>query len=83
MSFFSSSIAQFVETAWRRHAALAVLGGVNEPADTASQEELDSHYDLLYNCVDLILDAVRSIDPTVVAEEPHATWVELIRENSL
>lgn len=56
---------------------------VNEPADTASQEEFDSHYDLLYNCVDLILDAVRSIDPAVVAEEPHVTWLELIRENSL
>ncbi|MGW3510826.1 hypothetical protein [Streptomyces sp. NPDC000994] len=56
---------------------------MNEPADTASQEEFDSHYDLLYNCVDLILDAVRSIDPAVVAEEPHVTWLELIRENSL
>ncbi|MER6358843.1 SUKH-4 family immunity protein [Streptomyces sp. NPDC001634] len=82
MSFFSSSLAQYVETAWRWHAALVVLRDANEPADTASPEEFDRHYGLLYGCVDLILDAVRRIDPAVAAEEPHATWIELIRENS-
>ncbi|MET7988328.1 SUKH-4 family immunity protein [Streptomyces sp. NPDC005281] len=82
-SFFSSSLAQYLETAWRWHAALAILRSVTEPAINGLQEEFDSHYDLLYGCVDLILDAVRRIDPAVAAQEPHATWVELIRANSL
>lgn len=83
VSFFNSSVAQYVETAWRWHGALGVIRKVDEPAPTAPEEAVVGHYDGLYGCVEFVVDAVRRLDSSVAADSPESVWIELIRENSI
>ncbi|MEU9117991.1 SUKH-4 family immunity protein [Streptomyces sp. NPDC048483] len=83
VSLFSSSIAQYVETAWRWHAALQILRQIESPPHMAPEGEVVTHYDRLYACVDLIVDAVRRLDPGIAAEDRQSVWTELIREGSV
>jgi len=83
VSFFSSSVAQYVETAWRWHGALGVIRKADEAAPTAPEEAVVGHYDGLYACVESVVDAVRRLDSSVVADGPESVWIELIRENSI
>ncbi|MEU3342419.1 SUKH-4 family immunity protein [Streptomyces sp. NPDC006668] len=83
VSFFNSSVAQYVETAWRWHGALGVIRKAEEHAPTAPEEAVVRHYDRLYACVEFVVDAVRRLDSSVAADSPESVWVELIRENSI
>jgi hypothetical protein len=83
VSFFSSSVAQYVETAWRWSAAIQILRKVEEPVYTASEADRVCHYDRLYACVELVVDAARRLDHAVAAEDPQSVWIEVIRENSI
>ncbi|MGW7260333.1 hypothetical protein [Streptomyces sp. NPDC054834] len=82
VSVFSSSVAQYVETAWRWQAALQILQHIEEP-DSVGEAECMRHYDRLYSCVELVVDAARRIDPQAEADDLPSVWVELIRENSV
>jgi hypothetical protein len=55
VSFFSSSVAQYVETAWHWHSAIGIIRKAEEPAPTTSEEALVHHYDRLYGCVELVV----------------------------
>jgi hypothetical protein len=83
VSPLSSSVAQYVETAWRWHAALQVLDRVGQPAPGASESAVIAHYERLYACVDLDLQAACCIDTALATESPRSVWIELIRENSI
>ncbi|WP_160311190.1 SUKH-4 family immunity protein [Streptacidiphilus anmyonensis] len=85
VSFFSSSVAQYVETAWRWYSAIRIIRRAGEPAPTAPEEAVVHHYDRLYGCVELIVDAARRLDPVggVRVDAPESVWVELIRANSV
>jgi hypothetical protein len=83
VSFFNSSLAQYVETAWRWHAALQILRQVEEPAPTAAEAELVQHSDRLYACVDLVVNVVTRADLAADSEGVPSVWTELIRENSV
>ncbi|MGW2787961.1 SUKH-4 family immunity protein, partial [Streptomyces populi] len=58
VSFFSSSVTQYVETAWRRHAVLQI----EEPEFLAGEAEYLHYHDRLYSLVELVVDAVGHID---------------------
>ncbi|RPE39234.1 hypothetical protein EDD90_2220 [Streptomyces sp. Ag109_O5-1] len=83
VSFFSSSVAQYVETAWRWHAALQILQQIEEPEFTVGEAEYLRHHDRLYSLVELVVDAVGRIDPAAEGEGLPSVWIELIRENSV
>ncbi|MFE2423380.1 hypothetical protein [Streptomyces hokutonensis] len=83
VSFFSSSVSQYVETAWRWHAVLQILRQVEEPEFLAGQAEYLRHHDRLYSLVEVVVDAVGRIDPAADAEDRPSVWIELIRENSV
>ncbi|MFG2823340.1 hypothetical protein ACGFX4_28415 [Kitasatospora sp. NPDC048365] len=82
VSFFSSSVAQYVETAWRWNAAIQILRRVEEPAHTAPEEDHVRHYERLCACVELVVDIARHVDHAVAADD-RSVWIELIRENSI
>ncbi|MEU4085258.1 SUKH-4 family immunity protein [Streptomyces aureus] len=82
VSFFSSSVARYVETAWRWHAALGVLRQIEEPEFTAGEAEYLRHHDLLYSLVKLVTEAVGRIDPVAEGEGLTSVWIELILGNS-
>ncbi|MCC9312474.1 SUKH-4 family immunity protein [Kitasatospora sp. RB6PN24] len=82
VSFFSSSVAQYVETAWRWHAAIQILRKVEEPSFTAPEADHVRHYERLYACVELVVDVARHIDRAVAADD-QSVWIELIRGNSI
>jgi len=42
-----------------------------------------AHYERLYACVDLVLQAACRIDTALATESPRSVWIELIRENSI
>ncbi|WP_405914692.1 SUKH-4 family immunity protein [Streptomyces sp. NBC_00728] len=81
VSFFSSSVAQYVETSWRWHAAIGVLRKVGEPGPAPPENAIVRHYDCLYACVELVVDAARRLDSA--ADSAESVWIELIRENSV
>ncbi|MGW2426519.1 SUKH-4 family immunity protein [Streptomyces sp. NPDC001709] len=83
VSFFNSSVAQYVETAWRWHAVLEILQQIEEPEFLAGEAEYLRHHDRLYSLVELVVDAVGRIDPAADAEDRPSVWIELIRENSV
>ncbi|MFD7880537.1 SUKH-4 family immunity protein [Streptomyces sp. NPDC059766] len=83
VSLFNTSLAQYVETAWRWHAALQILRQIEEPAPTAAEVELVQHDDRLYACLDLVVNVVRRVDRAADAESRPSVWTELIRENSV
>ncbi|MFI0966499.1 SUKH-4 family immunity protein [Streptomyces sp. NPDC021080] len=83
VSFFSSSVAQYVETAWRWHAALRILRRIEEPEFTVGEAELLRHYDRLHLLVERVVDAAARIDPAVEEAIQPSVWIELIRENSV
>lgn len=83
VSFFSSSVAEYVETAWRWHAALGVIRKAEEPAPTTPEEAVVEHYDGLYACVECVVKAVRRLDSSVAVDSRESVWIELIRENSI
>jgi hypothetical protein len=82
VAVFSSSVAQYVETAWRWQAALQIIQQIEEP-DTAGEADCMRHYDRVYSCVELVVDAARHIDPQTEADDLPSVWIELIRENSV
>ncbi|WUD70361.1 SUKH-4 family immunity protein [Streptomyces sp. NBC_00510] len=83
VSFFSSSVAQYVETACRWHAALQILQQIEEPEFLTGEAEYVRHHDRLYSLVELVVDAVGRIDPAANAEHQTSVWIELIRQNSV
>ncbi|MGW4895248.1 SUKH-4 family immunity protein [Kitasatospora sp. NPDC004240] len=82
VSLFSSSVARYVETAWRWHAAIRILRTAEAPADTAPEVEHLRHHERLRGGVELVVDAARRLDPAVAGDDPRSVWIELIRENS-
>ncbi|WP_037619868.1 hypothetical protein [Streptomyces aureus] len=82
VSFFSSSVARYVETAWRWHAALGVLRQIEEPEVMAGEAEHLRHHDHLYSLVELVTEAVGRIDPVAEGEGLTSVWIELILGNS-
>ncbi|MEU6278267.1 SUKH-4 family immunity protein [Streptomyces populi] len=83
VSFLSSSVTQYIETAWRWDAAIQMLRRIEEPPDIAPEEAHVRHHERLHACVELVVDAVRRVDRAVKAEEPQSVWIELIRGNSI
>ena len=71
VTFLNSSIAQFVDIAWRWHAAVAILREfqLQEP-DFARIEA----------CERIVLDGVEAIDPAIDADDPEALWVAIITD---
>jgi hypothetical protein len=83
VSLLNSTLTQFIETAWRWHAALQILDTAEEPMHSAPEPELNTHYEHLYACVDLIADAAQRIDPSATADNPSSGWTGLIRANTI
>ncbi|GCD99202.1 hypothetical protein EHYA_06915 [Embleya hyalina] len=77
----NTSVARYVEAAWRRHAAIGIIGKVEEPAPTAAEDVLAHHDDRLYGCVELVVDAARRLDPVSGSDGSESVWIELISEN--
>lgn len=83
VSVFSSSVAHYLETAWRWHAALQNLQQIEEPALTVGKTEYIRHYDRPHSSVELVVDAARHIDPGSETDALPSAWIELICENSV
>jgi hypothetical protein len=73
----SSSVAKFVELAWRWRAAREILVELdgNEPDYTRPEEEWEAHDRLLWECRRLVVDHIGRIDDSALVHDPESFWV--------
>ncbi|SCL15981.1 hypothetical protein GA0070624_0884 [Micromonospora rhizosphaerae] len=81
VQFISSSVAQFIEVAWRWRAASAILRelSLQEPDCTRRPiEEFDAYVARRTACERLIISGIEAIDPAVNADAPDSLWGKVI-----
>ena len=82
VSFVGSSVAKFVELAWRWRAAREILVELadNEPDYTRPDEEFEAHGRLFRECQRLVVDYIGQIDDSALVNDPHSFWVGSVFE---
>ncbi|MFI0445577.1 SUKH-4 family immunity protein [Actinomadura sp. 6N118] len=79
--YFNSSVAAFVEVAWRWRAAVEVIRAHPGPPPTAPLEEHEQHAaELERSCADF-LARMTVLDPTLGDSEAGSLWVETITDD--
>lgn len=78
VTFFNSSVATFIEVAWRWRAAVEVLGRYPCPE---AEDELDAWFDRHNTCLQQILARMVRIDPAVADPHLASLWVTTITED--
>jgi hypothetical protein len=82
VEFFSSSVAQFVETLWRFHAATCIASELwqEEPDNDRPWEEYEAWFSRLHDCERIILEHIERIDPHVRADDAGTLWTTVVTE---
>lgn len=82
VEFFSSSVAQFVETSWRCHAAHGIAYELwqDEPAHDRPWEEHEAWFSRLHDCERIILEHIERIDRHVRADDARTLWTTVVTE---
>jgi len=82
VQFFSSSVAQFVETSWRCHAAKRTAKELwlEEPRYDRPWEEHEVWFSRLCRCEQIILEHIERIDRHVHADDPDTLWTTVVTE---
>ncbi|NIK55186.1 SUKH-4 family immunity protein [Kribbella shirazensis] len=82
VEFFSSSLAQFVETFWRCHAAMGIASELRqqEPDHDRPLEEYDVWFSRLHDCERIILEHIERIDSHVRADDTGTLWTTVVTE---
>jgi hypothetical protein len=81
VSYFSASVATFVEVAWRWYAAVGVLRAHMGPHYLAPTEEQDRHYEEIEQSCAGFLGELALRDPTLADEDLGSLWAEAITED--
>lgn len=78
----SSSVAQFVGTSWRWHAAgdIAFELWQDAPGHTRPWEEHEAWFSRLHDCERIILEHIERIDGHVRADDTGTIWTEVVTE---
>lgn len=84
VNFFSSSVAQFVETSWRWHVAgdiaSTLLHDPYPPKYDRPWEEHEAWFNRLHDCERIILEHIERIDDQVRADDATTLWTEVVTE---
>ena len=82
VEFFSSSVAQFVETSWRWHVArrIALELWQDEPEYDRPWEEQEAWFSRLQDCEQIILEHIERIDAHVRADDSGTLWTSVVTE---
>ncbi|MEU8419635.1 SUKH-4 family immunity protein [Micromonospora sp. NPDC048835] len=79
--YFNSSVAAFVEIAWRWRAAVELLRAYPEPHYTAPLHEHEHHHAEVDRFRATFLENMTRIDPTLGDRDLDSPWVETITED--
>jgi SUKH-4 immunity protein of toxin-antitoxin system len=82
VEFFSSSVAQFVETSWRCHVAKEIAYELwqDQPAYDGPQEEHEAWFRRLHECERIMLAHIERIDGHVRADDTGTLWATVVTE---
>ena len=84
VEFFSSSVAQFVETSWRWHVAGEIAAELwreqHQPRYDASVEAHEAWFSRLHDCERIILEHLERIDDHVRADDTGTLWATVVTE---
>lgn len=82
VEFFSSSVAQFVETSWRCHAAMRTARELwrEEPGYDRPWEEQEAWFSRLCHCEQIILEHIERIDRHARADDTGTLWTTVVTE---
>ncbi len=82
VEFFSSSVAQFVETSWRCHLARRIACELwqDEPGHDRPWREYEVWLSRLQDCERIILEHIERIDGQVRADDAGTLWTTVVTE---
>lgn len=75
---FSSSVAAFVEVAWRWHAASTVIYSQPEPPPSAGADAGWAHHVSQRRACEQMLASLAAFDPALAVTDPRSLWVDEI-----
>lgn len=82
VEFFSSSVAQFVETSWRCHVARRIVLELwqDPPEYDRPWEEQEAWFSRLRDCEQIMLEHIERIDGHVRADDSGTLWTTVVTE---
>lgn len=80
VDFINSSVAQFIEVAWRWRAAIEVLGDLKEPDPLASLEEWKAYFTRIEACERIVLAHIERIDSQVRTDDLGSLWKAVVTD---
>ncbi|MFF5496724.1 SUKH-4 family immunity protein [Streptomyces aquilus] len=80
IDFISSSVARFVDLAWRWRAAVPLFAALTEPPLGCPEAEFDTYLGGCDDCERIVLRGFERIDPALRADDARSLWGQLVTD---